>query len=154
MDVDNPILKVTIESKEPIDMTDKVLIIQQKPYSYSFREHELIEKDEPIDVIAEDIKETNDKIKRRGRPRIHPVKVVEPNAPKKSVGRPRTLDEYYVDGKLDKIAYYKAKKADIVARNSQKVDCKLCGIQVRRDYMNIHLKTKLCFKRSSAKLKN
>jgi hypothetical protein len=146
MDVDNPILRVTIESKEPIDMTDKVLVIQQKPYS--FREHELIEKEEPIDVVADKIK------KCRGRPRIHPVKVVEPNAPKKSVGRPRTLDEYYVDGKLDKIAYYKAKKADIVARNSQKVDCKLCGIQVRRDYMNIHLKTKLCFKRSSEKLKN
>lgn len=112
-------------------------------------------KEEPIDVVAEEIKDINNKIKRPvGRPRKHPLKVVDPNEPKKSIGRPRTLEAFYVNGKLDKVAYYKAKKADIVARNSTKVDCKLCGIQVRRDYMNIHLKTKLCIKRSSAKLKN
>ena len=86
--------------------------------------------------------------KRRGRPRIHPIKVVDPDAPIKGRGRPKKLDEFYKDGKFNDKAYYLSRKDKLNERNSTKKECSLCGKMVRYDYMSIHIKTKLCLKNS------
>ena len=83
---------------------------------------------------------------KRGRPRIHPIKVVDPDAPVKGRGRPKKLDEFYKDGKFDDKAYYISRKGKLNDRNSAKTECKICGKMVRYDYVSIHIKTNLCLK--------
>ena len=104
---------------------------------------------EKID-IEEDVREEPEQPikKKRGRPRIHPIKIIDHDAPARGKGRPKKLYEFYEDDKFNEKAYYLSRKTKLNERNSTKIRCSLCEKMVRRDYMSIHLKTKLCLKNS------
>lgn len=99
------------------------------------------------DEVLEEPKVTKEKkpVKPRGRPRKHPIKV-KSDTPRKP-GRPRKLEQMYVDGELDRRAYYLNNRDRIKERISKKIVCDVCGSSIRYDNLTQHKRTNICKKK-------